>query len=149
MLVPVAPEVRRHRRHQPGKLHQAAAPPRLEWRHRSSCCHHRRRLAEMKWFQKEYPGQCSQCVVELNEKERANPIASTTSTRRHLSVARAGMPQQAIAATHIHERTWYRRWDLCFRSLPISCCMCLACTSWSFWSRCRHRCCWLYLSSAD
>ena len=34
----------------------------------------------------EDPGQCSQCVVELNEKERANPIASTTSTRRHLSV---------------------------------------------------------------
>ena len=36
------------------------------------------------WFQKEHPGQCSQCVVDLNEKERANPIASTT--RRHLSV---------------------------------------------------------------
>ena len=38
----------------------------------------------MKWFQKEYPGQYSHCVVELNEEERANPIASTM--RRYLSV---------------------------------------------------------------
>ena len=55
----------------------------------------------MKWFQKEYPGQCSQCVVELNEKERANPIASTT--RRHLSV-RASRHAAAGDRRDTHER---------------------------------------------
>ena len=41
-------------------------------------------------------------MSELNEKERANSIAS--ATRRYLFVrgAQAGMPQQAIVATHMN-----------------------------------------------
>ena len=62
---------------------------------------HRRRLAEMIWFQKEHPGQCSHCVVELKEKERANSIAS--ATRRHLSV-RASRHAAAGDRRDTHER---------------------------------------------